>query len=497
MNVPTLLFRSTLTALAALAPLAVVQATPLADDPYWLAPGFLGGAPIREDFGFPTKDTLARKAVRMDDGTTVIAGLGHPPTINQANAYWNLVMTKVTDGGAAYNWLSTAHTPAAPNQLVYPNSAVARYIDVRAMASRGEHILVQVDAHDPALGPYSTIQVFNRPGQHVGSHASPPALRDQRGAGLAVWESNGVTRVFAVSTGLSADNSRWIPRWKRLILAGDGQLTLEAQGEVNHPNCTTSTSCEVFDLAATRPSILDPGPPRIYLAITWRNLANANHQFMAMRVDTNGVPVSEFGGGTAVIGFDEPGSDLGDFATGIAVRTRTSGGIEDDILLSGRVSRSCRTATGVVRLRDNGQLETAFGNGGRLLFGGSSASPQLCQGLNPRHDYATGSAVSGQRLAIAGYAACVDCASDGLFAIVDIDAGGDALREYRRLTYPLVGGTPIPSVLTGITPALSGSFYVAGHTRTPESAIDPQVRNKLQFQIMRLAPDRLFGDGLE
>lgn len=492
----TLLFRFA-AALAALAPLAVVQATPLADDPYWLAPGFLNGEAIREDFGRPTRNHFGRRAVRMSDGATVIAGVGQPPNLDQTNGFHNLVMTKVTDGGGVYDWLAPDHTPASTNQLVYPNSTGARYTDVRGLATHGEYILVQVDADDPVSGPYSIILVFNRPGQYIDGFVLPLAQRDQRGAGMVVWESNGVTRVFAASTGLSADNSRWIPRWKRLLLSGSGQLTLEAQGEISHPNCTASTSCQVFDLAASRPSILDPGNPRIYLAVTWRNLANANRQFMAMRVNSNGVPEPAFAGGTQVVGFDEPGSDLSDVATSIAVRTRLDGGVADDILLVGRVSRACRTGIGVVRLRHNGQLETGFGNGGRLLFGGSAASTTFCNGFNPANDLVTGAAINGHRLALSGSSNCVDCPSDGLLAIIDIDTGAGALTDFRRLSYPLSGGTPIFSTLSHVVPAPDAGFWLAGHTRTPETAINPDVRNKAQFLMLRVAPDRLFGDGLE
>lgn len=498
MNVPTLLLRSALTALAALTPLAAAQATPLADDPYWLAPDFLNGEAIREDFGRPTRDHLGRRAARMFDNATVVAGVGQPPNLNQTNGFYNLVMTKVTDGGAAYDWIAPDNTPATPNQLVYPNQTSARYTDVRGLATHGEFILVQVDADDPVSGPYSTIEVFNRPGQRVGGFQLPLAQRDQRGAGLVVWESNGVTRVFAASTGLSADNSRWIPRWKRLLLSGSGQLTLEAQGEISHPNCTASTSCQVYDLAASRPSILDPGNPRIYLAITWRNLGNANRQFMAMRVTSNGVPEPAFAGGTVILGFDQPGSDLSDVATRIAVRTRTQGGIQDDILLVGRVARACRTGVGVVRLRHNGQLETAFGNGGRLLFGGSdTASAGVCATLNPPNDQVNGAALNGHRLALTGTSNCVDCPGEGFLAMVDIEAAAGALTDFRRLTYPLSGGTPIPTSLTDAIPAPDAGFWLAGHTRTPEGAIDPAIRNKMQFLMLRVAPDRLFGNGLE
>ena len=176
-------------------------------------------------------------------------------------------------------------------------------------------------------------------------------------------------------------------------------------------------------MTGTRRNIPDPGSPRIYLAITWRHLANANRQFMAMRVSSNGVPEPAFAGGTVVLGFDQPGSDLSDVATRIAVRTRLQGGIQDDILLVGRVARACRTGVGVVRLRHNGQLETAFGNGGRLLFGGSAASAAFCSGFNPAQDLVTGAAVNGHRLALTGTSNCVDCPGEGFLAMVDIEAG--------------------------------------------------------------------------
>lgn len=117
--------------------------------------------------------------------------------------------------------------------------------------------------------------------------------------------------------------------------------------------------------------------------------------------------------------------------------------------------------------------------------------------LNPPHDQVSGAAISGHRLALTGTSNCVDCPGQGFLAMVDVEAAAGARTDFRRLNHPLSGGPPIPTSLTDAIPAPDSSFWLAGHTRTPETAIDPQVRNRTQFLMLRVAPDRLFGDGLE
>jgi hypothetical protein len=473
----------------------------LTDDPFLPDPSFAGGNWLVDNFGSNTRNNLARRVARLPNGDYVVAGVGHPPIAGQANGLWNLTLTRYSASGQPVAWNAQAQfLPVGPFHLVTRNLPDEGILDVHGIAVGPTAFYVLVNRQDdlPSIRPH--LYIFNHDGLVLGYQMlAAPVPHTQYGAGLAVYRTASGHKLFiASSSPSSADPTRWLPRWKRWAIQPDGYLEFEAEDHIEQILCTVN-SCRLYDLVASAQSPLSNAPPRFYLVGSHRNGDSANHNFLVMRVDANGVPVGSFGfAGATIHGFDQAGSALNDIGLRAAVRTRflLDGSERDDVYATGWVDRACRRGTGVVALDHAGLLVDSFAAAGKLVVGGSAANATFCSSINPSEAIIYSPALSGDRLALAGYRQCVGCRMDASLAVVDTRTG--ALGDFIDLPWPLTGTPSRHSHFLDAVPSGGGAFVAVGGTRFPTDAtVLPEVRGKYQFATLKLAPDRLFGHGFQ
>jgi hypothetical protein len=485
------------------APALAADALPaaLSDDPFLPDPSFAGGDWLIDNFGANTRNNLARRVARLPGGDYVVAGVGHPPLAGQANGLWNLTLTRYSASGEPIAWNAQAeYLPIGPFHLVTRNQPDEGVLDVHGIAVGPTAFYVLVNRQDdlPSIRPW--VYIFRHDGLVLSFQMlAAPVPHTQYGAGLAVYRTASGYKLFIASSSPSnADPNRWLPRWKRWAIEADGTLEFEAEDHIQQALCTVN-SCRLHGLATSVQDPLSNDPPRVYLVGSHRNSDSSDHNFLVMRLDTNGVPVGSFGfAGATIHGFDQPGSAMDDTGLRLAVRTRflLNGSQHDDIYATGWIDRACRRGTGVVALDHAGLLVGGFASGGKLVVGGSSANSTFCAPINPAEAYVYSPALSGDRLALVGHRQCLGCRMDASMAVVDTRTG--ALGDFLDLPWPLAGTPTRHSHLLDVVAGDGGGFVAVGGTRFPTDAtVFPDVRGKYQFATLKLSPDRLFGHGFQ
>lgn len=164
------------------------------------------------------------------------------------------------------------------------------------------------------------------------------------------------------------------------------------------------------------------------------------------------------------------------------------------VYVAAQTQQLCAPGMGVAKVRDDGSLANGFGDGGKLLFGGSNDSldSQACafaKAAEPR-----GMVVDAGRLAIAGQISeDVDWNNvypTGMLTVIDTATG--ALIDFAGHFFRAPDGYPIGhATFNSVLPASGGRYYVAGEQ------LDTSNQNRPMFTTARIAGPELFADSYE
>ena len=483
-------------------------------DPYQLDPSFAGGTFGFDHFaGSNSNDYIGIKSVRLDDGTIITGGLVPSWTGgNPANGLWNIGLVHYAPDGTRLAWSNPGQYGFfANNYVVYPNLDAPFYQYFRDMVVINGLLYVLVDDPAPSqtgLGRQdSRIVVFRLDGSY---HSQYPVfgMADEPAADNVDFYGGRIVPISAtrvIVTATAYDSIGGYLAIDRLGILGNGALDLDTSwGEgYGGPN-SFSRVINYYppdDFCATAPCSIDA-----YFAMKPDNnafedfyVAGSRHYngddwdpYVAKISSQDGSLKPEFGGdGWAAASFDADSSSFEDHAAGLYVQG------DADVYVAATVAQKCHPGVGVAKFDGTGTLNTSFGPGGKIVFGGQGDAPFCFAGV--QNDVPTDMARNGTRLGIAGYHANnlgigEPTNYDPMFAAVGTADG--ALVSFdayplRRADGTRRGDSILYSVFGGFAND-EARFTVGGNGR------DTTMGNTLSYVTGRMMPasfDRIFADG--
>lgn len=470
--------------------------------PYFADPGFNGGF-YKVDFTEKFSAAVGRKIARLSNGDVIVAGVTSA-FLGVASPPYNLGLVRYNSSGQRVAWTNPGSFGFINNNyVIYPNSndpnnalAVKEVVDIKVVEDR---LFVLVDHRIPSSGDInSSIYVFRTDGSILRSQVVLGSSFSEYSGAMIISESNTVPPITSIVVTASTFNGVWRPTLIRGIINADSSITFGAPTFPNPGNyCPTNRGCILRDIA--RSERTDGSGPTFYLAGTRQSNIpdNGAWDFLVMKISAIGLPVTSFGGsGVTTVAFDD-GPTKYDDANSIAVKTNGIGLAQhDQIYVSGFVNRVCNDGVGVAKLKDDGSLDTSFGISvtGKLIVGGGSPSAGVtCAQLPPPAilaTYGTGIALSGDKLAIAGYTTMSPGGeSDSRVAVIDTVTGNiDSFQPY--VFNSTVSGARLgQSAFWGIAESGNGTFTMSGTVQ--------QTGSVQQYGTLRVRGDRIFANGFE
>jgi len=489
------------------------------DEGYIPAPNFNGGHFIAEGVNDHlaisfTHDYPGRFSAVLSNGDIVTVGLSPPWNQGaQSNGFWNLGMLRYDANGHWKAWPNPGQYGHDSNyRLVYPGDANYRLQYIRDLKVWRGFIYVLVDWQTAATGlgrqdVYTLI--FNEDGHYVGQlgafgvgssgldhvdfygTALVPMSADRMMIVATAWDSAGsfiAVNRQTIQHGSGAEGTLfWDTTWGVPYAESETSRWKTYTAPVYF--CLAGTSpCQATAARAFKPEGFDFQD--IYIAGSVQFMGdNWNGHVLKIATD-DGSLKSEFGGGWVVVPFDQPDSNFDDRIYGLYV-------YQDNVYVALSVARKCHPGIGVANLNGStGGYVTSFGNGGKLVFGGSGGGGTgLCTpGVND--DVPASISATSNRLGIAGHhaesLALGGTVWDPMFAVVKADTG--TLLDLA--THPVTGssGQRIGDAILYSAIGNGNSFVVAGEARHASQG------NRLNFLTGKFVPvstDRIFADGFE
>ncbi|MBN8482303.1 MAG: hypothetical protein J0L88_12010 [Xanthomonadales bacterium] len=469
------------------------------------------GIAIDHFAGSNTADFVGRKLVRLDNGDVVVAGLatrsGFPAPDQIGLVRYNAAGQRV-----AWSAVSAAYGEFGNQYVVYPkgNSGqpIGSFTELIDVQEYGGNLYVLANLRTVLNDVRPIFVVFSTTGVHRGWWTWYPSNNaPARGFIIQTVATQGA-RIVMVGDEPAPSGPVTTPRiWMaRLAIGANGTLALDAgfgNGGFAYSRgvaCTTAAtaqSCPTWAAAIAS----EPGPvvstnPKFYVAVSVRR-NNQTLDGLVLRFNGNGsrdldFAISSTGYDEAVIAFDDGGNDADvpvAMATGYHIEIPLA--YVDDIYVAANVSRATRPGIGLVRFDGEGDLDPAFGTGGRTLFGGCGTGTGNCNFFNVEA-VAWSMARDGNRLAIGGrYRGFLDQSGSDFFTyplFAVIDAGSGSVVNFDE--YPTGEGD---GAFYGVVANGDGRFTLAGDV---ESIV---TGGSLSYLTARIAPldDRIFANGFE
>ncbi len=498
------------------------------NQPYAADPSFASGQYIEDAFAStqdqPDNNAFfeGKKVARMGNGDIVVAGLVKKPNgTSPVNGYWNIGLVRYNASGTlrlAWPNPNPAYAHFNNQYVVYPNNTeTPNYDGIEAIQVVGDKIVVAAswrfngtDDHD------SIILVFGTDGSlksrtDVGSNS---ALAENVG-GMAAYRvglpGTGTTSVVVALTQAirpSVGGSIGRPKFRRYTLETNGSLTAQT-GLValdTHGCANITHDCRSVGIALTQPN-LSLNPSIYVLNRAYVPNGNPGWAITVSKVTHEGIAAPDWTGERFRYygGYSGGSSNL---AYGIAVRTLGLGlpgsPYRDQIFVMSSIERACRDGILVVRLDDAGEAVKSE------YFGGNNYA-STCGLVPDAEHWPIAIALSGDRLAIAGYARHTvplqtggeRITYNGAFAVVDITGTSTLdLLDFRDFPFPVSGSQDFRhTALRGITPTANGAFVVTGEIRfTDDAWVPPNLRGKTRVGTLGIAPfvvDSIFANGFD
>jgi len=471
-----------------------------------------------------------RKAVRLDNGHIVVAGLvpQFGTYTNPANGMWNIGLVRYDANGNDVGWGNGSPHHVMPHVVAYPNLPDPHYADIKDMKVFGDHIYVLADrwiqntpGTNNRLDGY--VVVFRTDGTFVSFHGalnfSPE--HNETGAAMAFFQPNGFptppAQLYIVGTTIGTAG-RHVASLTRMVRNSNGTLSRDTtfrphasfpglvDFEVPDGYCVAgSRPCHTVanDLAITIQGFGTNARPRIYIGGAVRREVPNNWAFLAIRVNAAGDLDTSLCTNTNCHGYAMiTGLGGARRAEVYSIVPRSVDPIvgQDEILLVGDIEQLDTgphrgAGVGVVKLDNRGDRISSFGVNGTRIFGGCSSSNAICS-ISQSSDHPRAAVRANGQLAIAGWSG-IDPGwvspnpmpgphvKRPFFALVDATTG--TVREDRLF--------PSLSSYYGFGEALdirdggNGTFLLAGYGGPPTG--------KIEFITTRVRGDRIFGNGFQ
>lgn len=500
----------------------------------WLPdPGYNNGLVSPDAFAGSTTRSYHGRKLAMQDGNTIVAGIV-PALSGDLGA---LGLVRYDTGGTRLAWANPGTNGHYGNQyIVQPNGTFNRVTDVRDVVVFGSRIFVLVEteryvlSNDPINNPGTffhgygvEIRVFGTDGSfkaatEVDFDNIDAANRTAWGSGIALYDNGQIPTVTTLMyAGRRKIGEVERPAIRRFTVESSGSLT--AAYNIQHPTfgaeCPAGTHCSVFGIALGGRTTFT-SPPRIYLVGSRYSNCQAicyhGWQTIVMRIDSNAQPVDSFSGN----GFNFV--QHGDGSRGRTIAVDGSFGAlggEDEIYVASEVDRNCAMGVQVAKFGQDGIDVVDFGEHfiGTLYGGSDVGSPQCAlqhQLGTIRDSYPTGMALSGDVVAVSGYAVggpgtfcqpgqtCAEDRVDGEAAVLATSDG--AMLSFQRYPFTATAGGARQrhSAYGDIAGVGEGEFMLAGEVRYVETESDVGNRSKSQFATLRIEPSQVvFSNGFE
>lgn len=518
--------------LAALVALAACLAAPAGAQTWLPDPGYNNGLVGPDAFAGSFSRNYHGRKLAMQDGNTIVAGIV-PALSGDLGA---LGLVRYDANGTRLAWSNPGTNGHYGNQyVVLPNGTFNRITDVRDISVFGSRIFVLVETEryvlsaDPINNPgiffngYGVdVVVFGTDGSFkaasvVDTDNSDIENRTAWGSGIVLYDNGQIPTVTTLMyAGRKKIGDVERPAIRRFTVEASGSLT--AAYAIQHPTfgseCPAGTHCSVFGIALGGRTTFT-SPPRIYLVgsrfVVCSGICYRGWQTIVMRIDSNAQPVDSFSG---------DGLNFVQHARGSRGRAIVvDGGFgalggEDEIYIASEVDRDCAMGVQVAKYGQDGADVLEFGDFMGTRYGGSDlGSPQCAlqhQLGSVRDSYPTGIALSGDVVAVSGYAVggsgllcqpgqtCAEDRVDGEAGVLRMSDG--ALLSHQRYPFTATRGGPRQrhSAYGDIAGAGDGEFMLAGEVRYVETESDPNLRSKTQFATVRIEPSPLlFSNGFE
>ena len=471
--------------------------------PYLPDPGFNGGNYVVESFSsLPSVSALGKKILRLENGEVIVAGLAPAMTGTAfTGTPFNLGLVRYDAAGGELAWSNPGIYGFNSNlSVVYPNIAyqgngqkIINVVDIKILH---DQIYVLVDnLFEGHIQP--VIIVFGVDGSFRSYNGLSQTGLNEYSGGMVIYETSTLPTTVKVAVAASRFDGVWRPAFELATVNADSSLHFAGTLFPNPGNyCPTNRGCILRAIASSGGA--DANGPFLYVAGTRQSNIpdNGEWDFLVMKVSALGTPVTSFGGsGVTTVAFDD-GLTKYDDANSIAVATSGNGPTQhDQLYVSGFVNRVCNDGVGVAKLKDNGTIDTTFGasGSGKIIFGGGNPSVNVtCAQIPPPAIlamYSTASALSSDKLAIAGYTTVSSGGqTDSRVAIIDSTSGN--LDSYQPYYLKDASGNRIgQSAFGGVAQSGNGTFTMSGNVQVTGSV--------QQYGTLRVRGDRIFANGFE
>jgi hypothetical protein len=450
---------------------------------------------------------LGRRLVVLPNGDIVVAGEIRFPNDPLGNNFGNVGLVRYSPAGVRQPWsgMGNPHAWFDNQYIVYPNianggSGDQRIFDVRDIAYAGSKIYVLVNRlyeFDP-FDLDAKVLVFNEDGflrDEITVLGSPA---QEYSSAFDVRETGLPEKPIAVTVVASRDNrdvtiAKFGEDGNSGFLVPDLTFNGGAPLQIILPPCSSEPVCPAFPVDIDRPNSLfsfDLEP--IYIAGT-AFLDNGDTDMIVLRVSSDGSLDTSFGiNGRRLIAFDEPNSNLQDYAIGLkATPSDVQSGVDEAIWVAGTVNRSCKAGVGIAKLTTSGNFDASFAFSGQAVYGGSTETGSVC--AQDSELEAEAMTVQSGEIAVAGTTTAEDqgglLRTDGF--LLRVGAQSSVLRELTALPLIQNGIRVGDSRLSGIANAGNGRYLVAG------SAFWPGTYESLYVSARLWPTDRIFADDFE
>jgi hypothetical protein len=425
----------------------------------------VGGISVDRFAGTSNASYEGQKLVRLPGGDVVVAGL-----VPAGAGAQQLGIVRYSPSGRRVTWpaISAPFGHNASQYILYPNGAAnsPRVTNVAAIAQRSGYIYVLVDDMYPdGLDKYRpAVVVFADTGRFVGwwfIHPDNDVYNNARDMAII---GNKLTLLGGNSAG-----GWWTKFWTaRFAINADGTLSHDASFGGNGVSVFTLSAsaggcsdaqigglCPITGIALDHAKGLTvPLAPKFYVAFTKKYDNSGDHDPCVARFNGNGSLDSAFNGGVACVAFDN-GGNREDRAVALHTDYHTvigGGGIStvEDIYVTASVARDFSAGVGVMRLNSSGGLNSEFGNGGKVVFGGCGTGCTV--NLGPTVPRAM--ARNGANLAVVGYWD-PNLVDDPQLAVINATNGS-------FLSFRTMGISYGDSIFADVVAGPSGGFTMAG-----------------------------------
>ena len=482
-------------------------------DTYLFDSAFNQGHYIVDHFAGPiAADEAGVFTAQMSNGDSVVAGLvpsfGALGTCNNGTDLCRLGLVRYNAQGVRVPWSNPgAYGFNADEYVIYPaTNTTAKYQFIRDLkVGTNDQIYVMVDTGLPLLAGTKNVEIesFGSDGGFIQSLGvfglgGGGDTTDFYGAQIGYINNQ---YVWVMATGYPTQGGPYIaanrlkievnkllsqdPAWGSFYSGQSGNRLVMYRapgGYCGNVNCEVTASYAMASENSNGGYMYIGGS--VYIA-------GSNWDPIVLKINySNGQADTTFNGtGWSRVAFDEPASSLNDLIAGLYV-------YHNEVYLAAQVARKCFQGIGLAKLNGaNGQNQTAFGSGGKIVFGGQGNDP-ICYAYGHQKAVPYAIAATLGRIGVVGYQGSKsivtnDYLIDPMLAVVNaVNGSVISFDSYplRRTDGSRSGDAIMADIYGG---ALSTSaFTVSGFGR------DTNAGNTLSYVTGRfISSDRIFGSG--